>query len=59
LESDNRSSVNWGKGCNSCRLPSETSNGSDVVTPQPRKARVVKPSTPASKLAMAAGPPSL
>jgi len=39
--------------------PSETSNGSEVVTPQPRKARVVKPSTPASKLATAAGPPSL
>ena len=34
-------------------------NGSDVTTPQPRKARVVKPSAPASKLAIAAGPPSL
>jgi len=37
--------------------PSETSKGSDVKMPQPRKARASKPATPASKRASAAGPP--
>jgi len=46
-------------GSSCSNSPSETSNGSLVKMPQPRKARASTPATPASKAAAAVGPPSL
>ena len=59
VSSASRGRVLAGPCANAPRLPSETSKGSDVTTPQPRKERVMKPSKPASKLTSAPGPPLL